>query len=83
MPVSVRVLMWEAKGDADGLIAWWRDQVEPGLPGGVVAELFRSADRVVALVRPAELGFRLPEPPAELIDRPPHVWPFETVSVES
>jgi hypothetical protein len=74
-----RVLMWEGRGDADGLIAWWREQAAPSLPGGVELELFRSADRVVALVRRVEAGFRLPEPPAGLSARPPHVWPFETV----
>lgn len=74
----MRVLMWEAKGDADGLIAWWRAEVAPNLPDGAGFELFRSADRVVALVRPAS-GLRLPEPPAELIARAPHAWPFETV----
>jgi hypothetical protein len=71
--------MWEARGDADGLVAWWRAQVVPGLPDGVEAELFRSADRVVALVRRVGAAFRLPEPPAGLIARPPHVWPFESV----
>jgi hypothetical protein len=85
----MRVLMWEARGDADGLIAWWRGQVEPGLPEGAETELFRSADRVVALVRGlgpgtragvgAGVGFRVPDPPDELVARPPHAWPFETV----
>lgn len=71
--------MWEAKGGADGLIAWWRHEVAASLPEGVEVELFRSADRVVALVRHADAGFRLPEPPADLVARPPHAWPFETV----
>jgi hypothetical protein len=71
--------MWEAKGDADGLIAWWRDAAAASLPEGVSVELFRSADRVVALLRNAQAGLRLPEPPEELIARPPHAWPFETV----
>ncbi len=78
----VRVLMWEAKGDADGLIAWWRAQVEPLLAdaaGGATAELFRSADRVVALVRFSGERVSVPEPPQELVARPPHVWPFEIV----
>lgn len=80
----MRVLMWEAKGDADGIIAWLRREVLPTLPTGTSAELFRSADRVVALVRygtvesPAA-ALRLPDPPAELVARPPHAWPFETV----
>lgn len=77
----MRVLMWEAKGDADGLIAWWRNEAAASLPDGVSVELFRSADRVVALVRNAQAGLRLPEPPQELNVRPPHAWPFETVDV--
>lgn len=72
--------MWEARGDAGGLIAWWRAEAAAGLPDGASVELFRSADRVVALVRGARAGLRLPEPPEELVVRPPHVWPFETVS---
>jgi hypothetical protein len=75
----VRVLMWEAKGDAAGLIAWWRDEAAASLPDGVGVELFRSADRVVALVRDVQAGLRLPEPPAGLVERPPHTWPFEAV----
>ena len=77
----MRVLMWEAKGDADGLIAWWRNEAAASLPDGVSVELFRSADRVVALVRNAQAGLRLPEPPQALNVRPPHAWPFETVDV--
>ncbi len=73
--------MWEAKGDADGLLAWWRDEAAPSLPKGVGVELFRSADRVVALIRPAPTGLSLPEPPGRLTARPPHTWPFETVPV--
>ncbi len=79
-----RVLMWEARGDADGLIAWWRGQIGPGLGDGVEIELFRSADRVVALIRQRdedEARLRLPDPPAELVARPPHAWGFETVPV--
>ena len=75
----MRVLMWEAKGDAEGLIVWWRAQVEPGLPDGASAELFRSADRVVAIVRFSGEQVQVPDPPQELCARPPHAWPFETV----
>ena len=71
--------MWEARGDVDGLITWLRDEVRPGLGDGVEVELFRSEDRVVALVRPAETGLRLPDPPVELVARPPHAWGFDTV----
>jgi hypothetical protein len=75
----MRVLMWEAKGDADGLIAWWRGSVEPGLPEDASAQLFRSADRVVALLRFSGDRVRVPDPPEELCARPPHAWPFEAV----
>jgi hypothetical protein len=71
--------MWEARGDAQGLIAWWRVRVLPILPAGVEVELFRSADRLVALVRCGDEVPPLPDPPAELVSRPPHVWPFDPV----
>jgi hypothetical protein len=80
-----RVLMWEARGDVDGLIAWWRGRIRPGLGDGVEVELFRSADRVVALIRQrhdTELRLRVPDPPAELVARPPHAWGFDTVPVD-
>ena len=93
--------MWEAKGDADAIVRWLRAEVLPGLPEGVDTELFRSADRVVALLRQtggttdadtdadadadgiseAAPRLRLPDPPAEIVERPPHAWPFETVPV--
>lgn len=90
----MRVLMWEARGDADAILRWLRDDVLPTLPEGVGTELFRSADRVVALVRQLDAGvgtgagegadgmegLRLPDPPARIVARPPHAWPFETVS---
>jgi hypothetical protein len=79
----MRVLMWEAKGDVDALLAWWSAHVRPGLPERTGVELFRSADRLVAIVRPVEAGFRLPDPPEESVDRPPHAWPFETVDIQA
>lgn len=84
----MRVLMWEAKGDADAIVQWLRADVLPSLPEGVDAELFRSADRVVALLRQSDADadggparLRLPDPPAEIVERPPHAWPFDTVPV--
>jgi hypothetical protein len=77
--------MWEARGDADGLIAWWRRQIRSGLGEGVEVELFRSADRVVALIRRRDgddARLRLSDPPAELVARPPHAWGFETVPMD-
>lgn len=70
--------MWEARGDAEALVRWWRDEACAQLPGSVAVELFRSADRVVALIRGGDAP-RLPVPPAGLVSRPPHSWPFETV----
>ncbi|HEY3870768.1 MAG TPA: hypothetical protein VGM10_20565 [Actinocrinis sp.] len=81
----MRVLMWEAKGDADGMIAWWRGEVDPTLPEGCAVELFRSADRLVAILRPVPppaSGWRVPDPPAQIVDRPPHAWPFDAVEDE-
>ena len=91
----MRVLMWEAKGDADAIVRWLRADALATLPDGVEAELFRSADRVVALLRQtgadadghgeaeAASRLRLPDPPSEIVDRPPHAWPFETVPPET
>jgi hypothetical protein len=45
-------------------------------------ELFRSADRLVAILRPVPppaSGWRVPDPPAQIVDRPPHAWPFDAV----
>ena len=42
------------------------------------ADVYRSADqRVVVIDR---TGAGLPEVPPELVDRPPHAWPFEPVA---
>ena len=76
--------MWEAKGDADAIVRWLRADVLPTLPDDVEAELFRSTDRVVALLRQGVDGaaerLRLPDPPSDIVERPPHAWPFETVT---
>ena len=80
----MRVLMWEVRARdavaAEALTAWWRAGVDPVLPDGAVAELYRSRDdRVVALVRGTDEDFAIPDPPDGLVARPPHAWPFETV----
>ena len=40
--------------------------------------MYRSADHRVVVVD--RTGTGLPEVPAELVDRPPHAWPFEPVA---
>ncbi|MFC1419558.1 hypothetical protein [Streptacidiphilus cavernicola] len=71
-------LMWEVRAARDRLaelLAWVR-----GLPApdGGSAEVYTAADdRVVVILHtPGTTPPRLPEPPAELLSRPPHQWPF-------
>jgi hypothetical protein len=66
--------MWEAKaadGRTDELVDWAREHAAPA------ADLYRSADGRVVVIDPTGQG--LPETPAELVTRPPHVWPFQPV----
>jgi hypothetical protein len=63
--------MWESKasdGRLDDLLAWVVEVVGPE------AEVYASSDRVVVLSSVAP-----PEPPAHLVARPPHSWPFTRV----
>jgi hypothetical protein len=67
--------MWEAKTAperAAELLAWALDHAPPA------AAVYRSADARVVVID--ETGTGLPEPPAGLLARPPHVWPFERVA---
>jgi hypothetical protein len=66
--------MWEAKAAPDRaveLLAWALEAAPAG------ADVYRSADARVVVIDPTGAG--LPEPPPELLARPPHVWPFELV----
>jgi hypothetical protein len=70
----MRTLMWEAKAGperAAELLAWVLEHADPA------AEVYRGGDGRVVVIDKAGLG--LPEPPAELLARPVHVWPFESV----
>ncbi|QMU73768.1 hypothetical protein GXP74_12785 [Streptacidiphilus sp. P02-A3a] len=80
--------MWEvraAPGALPDLLAWVERQLanDPG-PGpdndGGRADVYVAADdRIVVILRSpagAPRPARLPEPPAELLARPPHQWPF-------
>jgi hypothetical protein len=86
--VHAHTLMWEARA-ADGrgaeLLAWLLEAVPQG-------QVFTSADRVVLVLdlvadatgepgpqassRPADV---VPQPPVELVARPPHAWRFARV----
>jgi hypothetical protein len=69
-----RTLMWEAKAVPDGaerLLAW----TLAAAPAD--AEVYRSGDGRVVVIDPSGIG--MPEAPADLLARPPHVWPFTRV----
>lgn len=71
--------MWEvrvADGRLDELLAFVLAHADPG------AQIYRagggdgSEARIVVI---DSSGAGLPEPPAELVARPPHAWPFTLV----
>jgi hypothetical protein len=67
-------LMWEARaaeGRVDDLVAYALEHADPS------AEVYRSHDARVVIIDPSGRG--LDGVPAELVARPPHVWPFEPV----
>ena len=73
-------LMWEVRavpGALDELLAWVERQLAER---GAGADVYLAADdRIVVILRSpagAPRPTRLPEPPAELLARPPHQWPF-------
>jgi hypothetical protein len=73
------VVMWEAKaapGRFDALLAWTLDAVRTE-----AAQVYANRDdcRVVVI---ATSALTLPEPPGDLVARPPHSWPFDVVERE-
>lgn len=67
-------MMWEAKaadGSAAALLAWVLERAAPP------AAVYRGADGRIVVIDPTGAG--VPAPPAELVARPPQVWPFERV----
>ena len=69
-----RTLMWEAKaadGRADELLAWTLQHAAPD------AQIYRSGDQRIVVIDPTDTD--LPEPPADLLARPPHAWRFTPV----
>jgi len=66
--------MWEvvaAPGRLDDLVAWVLDHAP------AAAQVYRSADARVVAIDPG--GGAPPDPPPELVARPPHAWDFEPV----
>jgi hypothetical protein len=74
--------MWEARaaeGRTDDLAAW----ALAHLPDGAEATVYRSVgeDRVVVVATwHAGEPRDLPEPPGDLVARPPHAWDFVAVA---
>ncbi|MGA4840142.1 hypothetical protein [Streptomyces sp. G45] len=78
-------LMWEARaaeGRGPELLDWARAQALAGEP--LRRETFRAPqDRVLVITwwdaAPDAALPELPEPPGELVTRPPHRWRFESL----
>lgn len=76
------VLMWEARavdGARERLLAWVRDRADELMGGAERRELFvADGGRVVLIAVGPDLP-GLPEPPDDLVARPPHAWTFTRV----
>jgi hypothetical protein len=78
--------MWEVRAlgsSFDELLNWVCDVAVPGLevlPQHVSSEVFSSTDkRIVVISKWRNQPEPMPEPPAALIARAPHVWDFSPV----
>ncbi|HEX2143689.1 MAG TPA: hypothetical protein VHG10_04180 [Glycomyces sp.] len=78
-------LMWEAKaaeGRGAELLRWVLDEgVREVADPQVRTEVFVSGDRVVVIAVGEKAPRRLPDPPEDLIERPPHAWPFTRINL--
>lgn len=78
-------LMWEAKaaeGRGAELLRWVLDDgVHAIADPQLRTEVFIAGERVVVIVNGDNPPRRLPDPPEELIERPPHAWPFTRVKL--
>ena len=80
------VRMWEAKAypkDFPALMAWVCDTAVPEIevyPLHISSEVYSSTDnRLVVISKWRSSPVPLPDPPAELLARSPHVWDFTPV----
>ncbi|RKR90146.1 hypothetical protein BDK92_4514 [Micromonospora pisi] len=83
---DVIVRMWEARAEPAGfadLIAWVTEDALPDFdhhPLHMSSEVFSSTDhRLVVISKWRGSPLDLPDPPARLVARPPHVWDFAQV----
>jgi hypothetical protein len=83
---SVIVRMWEARAHPrhlTELLAWVCDTALAAIevePLHVASEVFSSTDdRVVVISKWRSQPRPLPDPPPELVARPPHSWDFTQV----
>ncbi|MCA2218617.1 hypothetical protein [Jidongwangia harbinensis] len=78
--------MWEIRALGSGLdelLTWVCDVAVPGLevlPQHVSSDVYSSTDkRIVVISRWRHSPQHLPDPPAHLVARSPHVWDFTPV----
>jgi hypothetical protein len=81
----VIVRMWEVRARPGGLgdlLSWVCDKALPEievLPTHISSEVYASTDRVVVIAKWRGDPVPLPDPPAQLVARPPHSWDFAPV----
>jgi hypothetical protein len=77
--------MWEAKaaeGRGAALLRWVLDEGVAAIADPAVrTEVFIAGERVVVIAVGEDPPRRLPDPPEDLIERPPHAWPFTRVNL--
>ncbi|MEE6305848.1 hypothetical protein V1634_03240 [Plantactinospora veratri] len=80
------VRMWEVRAERAGfadLLSWVCDTALPELehdPMHISSEVFSSTDnRVVVISKWRANPVSLPDPPARMLARTPHVWDFTQV----
>ncbi|HEX3790304.1 MAG TPA: hypothetical protein VHW44_20730 [Pseudonocardiaceae bacterium] len=85
--MAANTLMWEAKapdGHGPELLDWVVNTAVPTLradDGVDRVDVFVAADdRVVVIAVGDAPPRRLPDPPDQLSERPPHAWPFRQVT---
>ncbi|GAB3963525.1 hypothetical protein GCM10027615_04050 [Plantactinospora veratri] len=86
MTGDVIVRMWEVRAERAGfadLLSWVCDTALPELehdPMHISSEVFSSTDnRVVVISKWRANPVSLPDPPARMLARTPHVWDFTQV----